>query len=305
MFTYGAEHELADIPLDRSLPAGYGRDVKDISIVNSNGIANDPTGKMYRFGGEINTPPTRTVGGQAECLRAICDLLPEARVNYRSNLHVHIRVPGLRDDLLALRQVQRYVHENLRLALSLVEPLPRPAPHEYAGAEEYKGALRRWRRRRVSHQTLLSPKRLEHQLEARRVDVFFRREVPESRTGRSRGRPMWHAQPRLAVNLRQLRETDTVEFRHFPGTLDYDEMLAAASWCHDFMRAALDGTPIRQVMRDYSTADFPSFPKYVHWQEVRYRATVHDGTIPKPQIAANIRRILEGTFDEGPGCLSR
>jgi hypothetical protein len=40
------------------------------------------------------------------------------------------------------------------------------------------------------------------------------------------------------------------------------------------------------------------FPEYVHWKEVRYRATCHDGTLSAQQIADNIRAIQEGRFDE-------
>lgn len=298
--TFGAEHEWGDWPLDRPLPVGYGRDTHDNTIVNSNGIANDPTGRLYNYGGEINTPPTDSAEGQVDCLWELRDLLPEAVVNYRSNLHVHVRIPSLREDLSALKQVQRYIHANLRTALAVVEPLMRPMELEYATTVEFEGALRRWRRRRVSHQTLLTPDRLARQLSAGTIDEFFRWEPPEDK----QGRPLWHCQPRLAVNLRQLKETDTVEFRHFPGTLDANQMRAAVTWCQDFLEAAVGDRPVSRVVTQYHTSDFPPFPAYVHWQETRYRATVHDGTNTKAEIAANIRAIEEGTFDaEGPGCL--
>ena len=135
-WSWGCEHELADIPRDRPLPKGYGWDVKDITIVNSNGIANDPKGELYKFGGEINTPPTDTVGGQVECLSTIKELFPEAKVNYRSNLHVHIRVPGLKGDLEALKQVHRYVHEHMPKLLPIIEPLPKPTMWEHSDPKE-------------------------------------------------------------------------------------------------------------------------------------------------------------------------
>lgn len=302
-WTYGAEHELADWPLATELPPGYGRDKKDITVVNSNGVANDPTGRYYGHGGEINTPPTATIEGQVDCLREIKRLLPMATVNYRSNLHIHIRVPGLRDDLAALRQVQRYVHEHLPRLLEVVEPLPRPtladrvaAPLEarYSDEEWLEGALRRWRRRRVSHQTLLTPKRLARQLDAPDVGSFFEWEVPHSRSGR----PLWHCQPRLAVNVRQLLETDTVEFRHFPGTLDEDEFHNCVEWCARFMEAALGNRDPQALLSWARDMVFPDWEPYYHWMEVRYRATVHDGTIDKTQIVENIRAIEEGRFND-------
>ncbi len=140
-WTYGCEHELADISLDVALPKGYGRDIKDYTIVNSNGIANDPSGKLYRFGGEINTPPTDTIEGQSACLAEIIRQQPSAKVNYRSNLHVHVRCPGLKDDLALLKQVQRYIHETMPKVFPVVEPIPQPNLFDYSGKTlEYQGS---------------------------------------------------------------------------------------------------------------------------------------------------------------------
>jgi hypothetical protein len=291
-WTYGAEHEWADWPLSTQLPKGYGRDVRDITIVNSNGVANDPSGKLYEFGGEINTPPTDTVEGQVNCLRELKELLPMAKVNYRSNLHIHVRVPGLKDDLEKLKKIQRYIHDNMPIALPGLQHLPKPTVAQYPDLEERQGAQRRWRRRRVSHQTLLTPARVERQLQATTVEEFFRLEPPQGKDGK----PLWHCQPRLCVNLRQMLETDTVEFRHFAGTLDEATMRKCVSWCRDFLVWALLDRDIESLFESYQPSDFPPFPEYNHELEKRYRATVHDGTVPREQIVANIKSILEGTF---------
>ena len=291
-FTYGAEHEFADWPLDRALPPEYGRDMRDHTIVNSNGIANDPKGRLYGFGGEINTPPTHTPEGQVDCLEELKALLPEATINYRSNLHIHIRVPGLREELDVLKDLQRWIHATMPKVFRVVEPLPRPEEQYMHDPAVYKGALRRWRRRRVSHQSLLTKKRLTRQLDAPDLTSFFEREVPQSK-----GRPMWHFQPRLCVNIRQLLETDTIEFRHFPGTLDPDHMFTAANWCREYLLAGLFGrSDLKTLLRKYEGMDFPPFPDYDHTMECRYRATCHDGSMKKEDIAANIKAILEGTF---------
>jgi hypothetical protein len=292
--TYGAEHEWADWPLDRALPKGFKRDERDITIVNSNGVANDPTGRLWRFGGEINTPPTDTTRGQADILQALLLRYPEAVVNYRSNLHIHIRVPGLRENLPALKRVQAHIHRWMPVLLPVLEPelSERPAARVGETSEEYIGAVRRWRRRRVSHGTLLKAQRVEGQLAAQTIEEFFEREVPRS----SWGKPMWHAQPRICVNLRQLRETDTVEFRHFPGTLYADQMQICQEWCEAYLMRALDGEDCSDIKTQYAGL-FQSFPAYSHWHERRYRATVHDGTLTREQIAVNIQQIVDGVFD--------
>lgn len=295
-WTYGAEHEWADHPLDRDVPKGFGRDTHDITIVNSSGIANDPRGKTYAFGGEFNTPPTETIADQVGCMTQLKEHYPEATINYRSNLHIHIRVPGLGQDLAALKEVQEYVHRVMRRVLTQIEPLPHPRRPDFVEFDQYRGAARRWRRRRVSHQTLLTDHRLTRQLGAGSLEDFYAFEVPHMKSGDFR--PLWHLQPRLCVNLRQHRETDTVEFRHFPGTMDEEKLTTCISWCRDFLFHALRDLPIDGLLArpEYQTDAFPPFPEYVHWMERRYRATVHDGTLSKDEIQDNINRILRGDF---------
>ncbi len=53
-WTYGAEHEWADWPYETELPKDYGRDVRDDTMINSNGVAVDPRGNYYSWGGEIS-----------------------------------------------------------------------------------------------------------------------------------------------------------------------------------------------------------------------------------------------------------
>ncbi len=107
---------------------------------------------------------------------------------------------------------------------------------------------------------------------------------------------MWHLQPRLCVNLRQLMTTDTVEFRHFPGTLDLKELFLCVSWCADYLEAAINDWGIGELLQEYTKAAFPKFPEYSHWRELRYRATCHDGTLPKEVIERNIKAIEAGAF---------
>lgn len=304
-WTYGAEHEWGDWHYNGPLPDGYGRDVKDFTCMSSNGIANDPRGISYAYGGEINTPPyissTSLAQGAFELRSFLGQHGPFPTINHRSNLHIHIRVPGLKDDLPTLKRVQEFIHEHMPEALAVIQPLPRPVVRTGQLTEEEHGALRRWRRRRVSHQTLLTSNRLAHQLDADTLEDFFRREVPQSK-----GKPQWHLQPRLCVNLRQLLETDTVEFRHFAGTLNQHELGSAADWCTRFMECAMfnDGAEFQSLLGDVRSGQmgwaFPKFPDYVHHLENRYRATCHDGTLKRPEIEANIQRILAGEFDDFP-----
>lgn len=315
-WTFGVEHEWGDIPRNEPLPEGFKWDDRDNTIVNSNGIANDPKGELYAFGGEINTPPTDTISGQVVILEQLVKRYPMAVVNYRSNTHVHIRVPGLKDNLRALKRITQYNAHWLPIILPIIEPIVKPTtPHAPDCIElndtkrfqhVWQGALRRYRRRKRSHHTMLSAKRVMRQLTAHTVEQFHQFEVPWTQDGR----PMWHAQPRAAVNLRQLLQTDTVEFRHFPGTLDPAELDHAFQWCEHYLLCALCPTWGRPEALDpwytfkpghsfvRALTGFPAFRPYNHALEIRYRATCHNGDWTHRQIAHNIKAVEENSFND-------
>lgn len=295
-WTFGAEHELGDWDRQQGPPPGMGVDRRDVTCMNNNGIAADPLAKSWLWGGEINTVPTRCIEGQVIQLRQIKEMHPGVTVNHRSNLHVHIRVPGLSEDLAALKRIALFGQRVLPRVLGHIEPLPRPAFQLTDGNAEHEGAMRRWRRRRVSHQTILTKDREARRQGADTVAEFHRLTAPLDKSGQ----PLHHLQPREAVNLRQLMETDTVEFRHFPGTLDEDRLRRAIEWCVCYMVAALgdEDNPILTLASEWG--QIIPWPEYVHWKEVRYRATCHDGKLKRDEIECNISRILKGEFDAHP-----
>jgi hypothetical protein len=288
-WTYGAEHEWADFDKKADLQGVAKHNDKDYTIVNSNGIANDPKGKLYDRGGEINTTASN-LEGQVACLKRLRAILPDATVNYRSNLHIHVRVPGLREDLTKLKRIQKYIHSHMPTLFPVIQPIEKPLldgmePHAY------QGAIKRYKRMLVSHHYLLPKKRLEEQLAAQTVDEFFRAEVSQSKKGRA----LWHLQPRACVNIRQLRETDTIEFRHFFGTLDSGLLRNCLEYCRDFLQSALDEAPVNDLIEKYRGVEFPKCPKYDHRLEVGYQATCHGNS--REVIERNIKLILDKQFE--------
>jgi len=292
-WTFGVEHEFADIDRSIILPQGCQHNKKDYTIVNSNGIANDPTDRLYKFGGEVNTRPTSKILEQVKILEEILVACPEIAVNYRSNLHIHVRVPGLCNDLILLKALQTYIHTHMPIILPIIEPIPAPQHNLYRDPRSYAGAMRRFRRRKVSHHTLLSKKRLDKQLATKSCKEFFMAEVPH----RENGTPCWHLQPRCCVNIRQLNETNTIEFRHWPGTLDGSELFNCIEWCRRFLQFALASNPVEQLLAWMRPLHFPTFPEYNHDLEVKYRATCHDGSLKDDEIVTNIKAIEAGKFD--------
>lgn len=290
-WTFGAELEYGNLDRSKKLPDGCKWDVRDHTMINSNGVAVDPTGRLYPFGGEINTRPTATIEEQVKLFKQLMKLYPEAHCNYRSNLHIHVRVPGLAEDLAALYKLQAYVDTELRWYIDCLEPIPKPTREEYPHEECFEGAMKRFHRRQRSHHTFIPSMRVAQQKRAKTLEEFLEAEVPRTKEG---GTPMWHAQPRACVNLRQLRETDTIEFRHFPGTLNPAEFEAALTWCKEFLWAALvtEEKIFYLGQRLLPSLQLPKFQPYVHWMELRYLATLHDGTWDNKQIQEHINYIL-------------
>lgn len=279
-WTYGVEHELADWDT-RDGWDGYGIDPEP-NIVNSNGIAADPLRISYPFGGEINTPPTTSRREQAVLLTDFLKRHPRATVNYRTGMHVHIRVPGLSTSLTYLKKLQEFITDNADV-YNLVDPIPIP--------KGPAGERRRAQWMRMSHHTVIPRNRVARQLNAKTLTEFFELEVPRSKAGQV----LWHAQPRAAINLRQLKQTDTIEFRHFVGTLDPAEVSVAVEWCHDYMMVALTGGSAERLFQtQYARLKFPRLSDYPYnqdWEDTWQRTTISKNK--RPEIDAAIAEVLD------------
>jgi hypothetical protein len=166
-FTYGVELEYGDSYRFNELPTGAKWNDKDNTCVSTTGIANDPLGLLYKYGGEINTKPTDTVKEQIEHIAAINAMLqPAPVVNYRSNLHIHVRVPGLKDDLDSCKKLLRYINEFQQQAFDIVETIPVPSK-SMLEPEVYEWALKRMKRRQKSHQYKLPESRVNAMMNAK------------------------------------------------------------------------------------------------------------------------------------------
>jgi hypothetical protein len=280
-WSYGVELEYGDSYRFCELPDGAAWNDKDNTCVSSTGIGNDPHGKLYSFGGEINTKPTYSIEDQIEHIKLInLALSPAPNVNYRSNLHIHVRVPGLKDNLEDCKKLLKYIERYQQQAFDIVETIPVPNKSTMP-ALEYTWALKRMKRRHKSHQYKLPKNRVDAMLAAKTTQEFYEEHAPLTEKGR-----MWYFSPRAGINLRQMwEETNTIEFRHFPGTLDMVEMESCIRWCQQFLNAALnldDISPREFYMeQDWS---FPKFQPYNFEAEQIYQWTNFD-TNTKTEIS--------------------
>ena len=270
--TFGAEWELGNFDTRTSMVDGAILDHKDNTVVSSTGIANDPKCELYQFGGEILARPCDSPEELAEHYGIVLDSLPNAIVNYRSNLHIHVRVPGLSEDLEACKKLLRYVNTFQQQAFDIVETIPTPDPAQLS-PERYEWALKRMKRRKTSHQHKLPEKRVTAMLAATTVQEFYEEHAHRDKNGK----PAWFQCPRAAINMRQMWEdTNTIEFRHFPGTTNLKEFESCVRWVQDFMIAALtDETPpyLINMQNDYT---FPDFEPYEFETEQVYQWTNFD-----------------------------
>lgn len=287
--TFGAELEFADVRYGAPLPEGCAWNRQDYSVVNSNGVANCPVGRYYGFGGEINTRPTNTVQEQVQVFEEILASLDDPRpaINYRCNLHIHVGVKGLKNNLEALKKFLRFINDNQRDVWALVDPIPTPMPGDYKEPGAYQGAMKRCRRRHMSHQYELPPERYNAMMEAKTTEEFYLGHFIKSKAGV----PQKHLTQRCGINLRSLWENpETIEYRHFAATLDPKQFQTCVQWASDFTRAALDGILDAHAIYRLSDKNFPKFLPYEHHLEVGYQATSH--SVEPKERAKAIERLV-------------
>lgn len=255
--TFGAELEIADVDTRLTLPQGNVWDRKDSTICNSSGAANDPLKILNKYGSEVQTRPTENPDDLVREVLAIYTTLSRYSFNFTTNLHVHIRVPGLRDDLVALQRVVRYLACYAESMFRLIDPLE--APTNCGNIEEYEGAIRRYRRRLVSHWWQPPSYVYEALLSASTIQQFrdFHR---LSRKGVLKPSVFTI---RAGVNMLQLWETDTIEFRCFTMTDDSVKLYSAFYWPLLFMEQALGvGKSPAEVLKHHQELCFQKVHPY-------------------------------------------
>ena len=285
----GVELEYADCYRFDKLPKGAKWNNADNTVVNSNGIANDPLGKVYKYGGEINTKPTDNPEDQIKHIEDINNVLTiKPSINYRCNLHIHIRVNGLKNDLHSCKKLLSYIDKYQQRAFDIVEQIPLPSSTDKT---EHDWELKRYKRRKKSHQYKLPQSRVKAMMSANTVEEFYVEHAPKTDRGR-----MWYFSPRAGINLRQMwEETNTIEFRHFPATLCMQEMKSCLEWCYLFLENALNDEEPPEALKKKYDFKFPKFEKYNYLAEQLYQYTNFDNNTRK--VATTRIGMLENYID--------
>jgi hypothetical protein len=300
-FSLGAELEIADIDTRVSLPAGNKYCFKDGSICNSSGVANDPLKQYNIYGSEIQTKPCYSSEELVDEICKIYNCFEKYSFNYTTNLHIHIHVPGLRNNLDDLKKILTYNRKNEKLLFSLIDPIPSyldivyaKNAHEYTNSEIQESLnFSKWRqrRRKKSHQHIIPEKLYHNILNSSSIEEFFINFAPKDKNGS----PAWGIATRAGINLLQMyRETETIEFRCFNMTDDRTELLSAIELVVNYINNALynENGSCEEIFLKNTWMKFKKFNSYNYdYDKIFKKTCIH--YLPRKNIIENIKELVD------------
>lgn len=250
--TFGAELEVSDV--DRRIPIPEGLGVwanTETDVINRHrdrrGLACDPLGIAPPWGGEVNARPAASVEEASEVMEGILDHLGSFEQNQPdfdafNASHVHVRIPGFREDLPAMKRFLRYVRDNQDDVLEYSFRNYVAPPYSKARSKVHTIPLDGKRKM----QAWMIDNILEHAKEP--ADVF-----QLQLRGKDAVTPFRIF--RYSVNLYNLKLMDTVEFRWLRPSVDPFHWKENFRFTERFILEALnEGAPAREWMDQYQLA---------------------------------------------------
>lgn len=269
-FTYGMEIEWGDVPRSFSIPEHLGSwEYSERDIINLRDpykyVCADPLGETPPFGGEINTKPTKTWQEQVdryfELYKIFDDIGHPPTVGVTAHTHIHCRIPGLRDDIQALKKLTKYIKENQAAAIE----------HVYGFFEhnQMKGAKGAKMYLKFDGGRPMPDYMSDNIINlATDFDHFIKLHAA-GKDAVSMGRPF-----RFAINMYALKHIDTVEFRLFRGTLDRTELESCFRFVEDFLDAALNDGPTVNELISNNNYKFPpmqwDLAQFIGWEKTKH-----------------------------------
>lgn len=241
-WTYGHELEMGDVPRSLHPPKELGEwEYCETCSINRlppyAGLASDPLGIDPPVGGEINTVPTRGWQKQVDRVVSIIDFYREAghppTISCVNDTHVHIRVPGLRDDVESLKRLTRYIQANQHAAIRLV--------HRFEYHETMKGTHQAVPYLKLGGGTPMPDWMADNIVEKAGSFEDFIQLQCRGKAGDLKARPSMPI--RYAINTYCMKHIDTIEFRIFRATLDRKQLESCYRFVESFMDSALNGGP--------------------------------------------------------------
>ncbi len=269
-FTWGYEIEWGDIDRRIDIPKHLGSwEYAETDIVNIHPPfqykACDPLGTDPYMGGEVNTKPTKTWMQQVERILEIKALF-EANGNTPSascvnHGHLHVFVPGLKDDIESLKKLTSYIRENQDTVIKNCYNF-----YDTNDMKNYKNA--KMYLKLDGGRTM--PDYMSSNIISGATDFeHFIKLHAAGKDGVSMGRPF-----RYGINTYCMKHTGTIEFRCFRSTTKREEIESQFRFVEMFMEAALnDGPSANEILSDNSFK-FPPFiwdaSEYDGWIKTKY-----------------------------------
>jgi hypothetical protein len=268
-FTYGYEIEWGDIDRKFQVPKELGTwEFCEIDIVNLRppyrGLGTDPQGVNPPVGGEINTMPTKTWQQQVDNIMLLKDLFTQHGTPPTSGIanhgHLHIHVPGLIEDIDALKRLMAYIKANQHDTMANT--------YQYKvmpGMEKTKTA-----RTYLKHDGgRIAPDWWLDNLST--LPNSFEEWCDIACCGKDakiRSRPF-----RYGIHTYALKNSKTVEFRCFRSTTERRELEDSFQFATKFMTSALNGGPsVKEIIAEKDW-QFPPFiydhEMYLSWEQTR------------------------------------
>lgn len=270
-FTWGYELEFGDIARSVVIPEHLGKwEYAETDIVNLTppyrGLACDPLGLEPPVGGEINVMPTKTWQDQVCRISEIIELFralgQEPTASCVNHGHLHVFVPGLKNDMMALKRLIAYIRENQHI---LIDRCYQYRLHQdMSMAKTAKTYLKFDGGRPMPDYMCQNIITL-----ANNFDDFIRLHAA-GKDGVSMGRPF-----RYAVNTYCMKHTGTIEFRCFRSSTKLEEIADQFRFVELFMHAALNGGPdVLEILLQHGPFKFPEFnydhEMYLGWEKTKW-----------------------------------
>lgn len=269
-FTFGYEIEWGDIDRTLEIPEHLGAwEYAETDIVNIHEpyrfVACDPMGTEPPVGGEVNTKPTATWEEQVDRIMELHDLFvangdrPSASVVNHGHLHVY--VPGLKDDVESLKKLVAYIQKNQTDTIE--------ACYQFRDKNEMKLLKGAKMYLKLDGGREMPDYMCENIINLTTDFDHFIKLHAAGKDGVSMGRPF-----RYAINTYCMKHTGTIEFRCFRSTTDRKQIEDQFKFAIAFIDAALnDGPSVEQILDEYDY-DFPPFVwnpgEYKGWINSKY-----------------------------------
>ena len=217
------------------------------------------------MGGEINTRPTNTYMEQVdrvmELHKFFVDNGNQPSASCVNHGHLHVFVPGLKDDVASLKKLTAYIKANQTDTIEACYGF-----YEAAAMKTCKGAkmyLKYDGGREMPDYMCDNIINL-----ATDFDHFIKLHAA-GKDGVSMGRPF-----RYAINMYCMKHTGTIEFRCFRSSVNDEEVKSQFRFASLFVEAALNNGPsVKEILAD-NKFTFPPFVwdlnEYVGWQKTKW-----------------------------------